>query len=49
MSARSRHQYLRVRTTLGGASPSVTFTSWVGAPGGRVGLGQKAGDVLAAI
>ena len=44
-----QHEYLRVRATLGGGAPSVTFASWVGTPGGAVGLGAKAGDIVAAI
>ena len=43
-----QHEFLRVRAILGG-SPSVTFTSWIGKPGGGVGLGAKPGDILAAI
>ena len=44
-----QHEYLRVRTTLSGGAPSVTFTSWVGTPGGGVGLGARPGDIVAAI
>ena len=43
------HEYLRVRAILSGGAPSVTFTAWVGTPGGGVGLGAKAGDILVAI
>jgi hypothetical protein len=30
--------YARVRATLGGASPSVSLTSWLGKPAGHVGM-----------
>jgi hypothetical protein len=41
--------YARVRATLGGATPSVSLTSWLGKPAGHVGLGVRGRSVAAVI
>jgi len=42
----SRVRYLRVRALLGGASPSLTWRSWLGKPGGSPGVGSKPNSTL---
>lgn len=41
--------YARVRVTIGGATPSLSFASWLTKPGGHVGMVVKPGNLYAVI
>jgi len=48
-SGSSRTRYLRARALLGGASPSLTWRSWISKPGGAVGVASKPNSTLDAL
>jgi hypothetical protein len=45
----SRVRYLRVRALLGGATPSLTWRSWLGKPANAFGLASKPGATLSVV
>ena len=45
----SRRPCTRVRVTIGGATPSLSFASWLTKPGGHVGMVVKPGNLYAVI
>ena len=42
----NRVRYLRARVLVGGATPSLTWRSWLGKPGGSPGVGSRPNSTL---